>query len=108
MLVSKSHSEKYFDNLNKTLIEPLNETLVHLVAAESVAECGKPAADSEDDFPGERRNCGDVAWEYSPHEFAAADLTAAADDFAVAAFCAAAPVVDDPDGGGAAAAAVLV
>lgn len=67
-MVSKSHSEKHFDYLNKTyLAEHLNETLelLQLVAAEPVAEYGKLAAGSEIDLPGERGNCDAAvaAWE---------------------------------------------
>lgn len=69
MLVNKSPSERHFDYLNNTYSsETLNETLALLqsLAAEPVAANGTPAAGSEIDLSGERRNCdavADAAWE---------------------------------------------
>lgn len=63
VLVSMCYPEKHFEYLHRIYsAESETETLVDLAAAEPVAECGKVADDSENDFLGERRNC-DVAAE---------------------------------------------
>lgn len=107
VLVSKCYSEKHSEYLHRIYsAEPQTETLVYLAAAEPVAECGKVADDSENDFLGERRNCDVAAGEQCVCLIVGAELTAAGDGFAADAFCAAAPTADNMGDGVAAVLAV--
>lgn len=108
VFVSKCYSEMHFEYLHRIYsAEAWTGTLVYLSAVEPVAEDGKAADDSENDFLGERRNCDVAAGEQSACLIVGAELTAAGDGFAAAdAFCAAAPAADNMGDGVAAALAV--